>query len=244
MRVAILDWGIGGMPVALGLQAASPGTELLYLSDSGFTPYGKLAREPLAERASWLLRQTDADLGILACNAASSVLSEIQCDYPIVGIIEHGLRVAMESTGDPVGVLAGDRVTEDGAYSRPLAAAGRRVLTSSGQPLSALVERGEVSGDTVEAAVARCVAPLRGASSCLLACTHYPALSALLTAALPGVALLDPTPALVDAVVKQYVPNHDRGSGGLRAITTGSPQAMARALWINHARRLEISRLA
>ncbi len=244
MRVAILDWGIGGMPVALGLQAASPGTEFLYLSDSGFTPYGKLAREPLAERVSWLLRQTDTDLGILACNAASSVLSEIQCDYPIVGIIEHGLRVAMESTGDPVGVLAGDRVSEDGAYSRPLAAAGRRVLTGSGQPLSALVERGEVSGDTVEAAVARCVAPLRAASSCLLACTHYPALSALLTAALPGVALLDPTPALVEHVVKHYALSDARGSGGLRAITTGSPQAMARALWINHARRLEISRLA
>ena len=91
--------------------------------------------------------------------------------------------------------------------------------------------------------MARCVAPLRGASSCLLACTHYPALSALLTAALPGVALLDPTPALVDHVVKQYALSNARGSGGLRAITTGSPQAMARALWINHARRLEVSRL-
>ena len=60
---------------------------------------------------------------------------------------------------------------------------------------------------------------------------------------LPGVALLDPAPAVVDAVVKQYVPKHACGSGGLHAITTGSPQAMARALWINHARRLEISRL-
>ena len=137
MRVAILDWGIGGMPVALGLQAVSPGTELLYLSDSGFTPYGKLAREPLAERVSWLLRQTDADLGILACNAASSVLSEIQCDYPIVGIIEHGLRMAMESTGGPIGVLAGDRVTEDASYSRPLAAAGRNVLAGNDNGMSA-----------------------------------------------------------------------------------------------------------
>ncbi len=229
MRVAVLDWGIGGSSCAQGLRARCPDLDIVYLSDSGHTPYGLLPRAALAKRVSRLLAMGQADLGVLACNAASSVLEEVHASHPVEGLVDYGLEVAMEVERGPIGVLAGQRVVTDGLYTRPLRAAGRTVLDSCGQPLSALVERGELSGRHVMEAVAGCISPLRGASAVLLACTHYAALSEHLRRAMPDVTLLDPVPRMVDVLVDRYGLSEAPGAGSLTVFTSGSPSEMRRA---------------
>ena len=41
-KLAILDYGIGGLDIWRRLRARYPQLDTLYLSDSGFTPYGQL----------------------------------------------------------------------------------------------------------------------------------------------------------------------------------------------------------
>lgn len=226
MKVAVLDWGIGGVPCAQGLRERCPSLDLVLLSDAGHRPYGLVPRASLAKRVAWLLARGGADLTLVACNAASSVLPDVDTERPTLGLVEFGLELALAAPQEPIGVLAGQRVTTDEIYARPLRLAGRRVRASSGQALSALVERGETTGPRVKEAVAQALEPLADAASVLLACTHYPALTATLSAAAPGKAWLDPIPAMVRATVERYGLVSIPGSGALEVFTTGDHQAM------------------
>ena len=228
-RVVILDWGIGGLPLAHALREASPGTDLLYISDRASPPYGRLGRSDLAQRIMTLLQSVEADLVALACNAASAVLEELIVSGPVEGIIEHGIRAALERDVATLGVLAGDRVTEDGSYSTPLREHGLQVRSSSGQRLSALVERGQIDGPEVCTAVAAALAPLQETDAILLACTHYPALAAVIERHAPRTPLIDPTPAMARAIVERYHLSQALGAGDLHVRTTGCPAEMRRA---------------
>ena len=48
--LGMLDWGIGGCSVLAALQAHGVGCRVLYASDSGAPPYGKLTSTALAVR--------------------------------------------------------------------------------------------------------------------------------------------------------------------------------------------------
>jgi glutamate racemase len=229
VKVAVLDWGIGGVTCAQGLRARCPNLDIVYLSDSGHTPYGLLPRGRLAERVRWLIERGDADLTLVACNAASSVLDTLDSTAEVEGLVDFALDLALETQAGSIGVLAGQRVVTDQIYSGPLRAAGRVVIDSCGQPLSALVERGELSGSGVTQAVAQCVAPLTGVSAVLLGCTHYAALTEVLSAALPHALWLDPVPRMLDRVTERYGLATVQGRGTLSAFTSGSYDEMSRA---------------
>lgn len=233
--LGIVDWGIGGLGFYRALRRRVPDAQILYWSDSGATPYGKLPAAALAARLCQVLARL-AELGatsaVIACNAASTALARVDAPIPAVGIIDAGvdsaLRWRVASRGDrAVGVIGGARTIRSQIYRRRLEAAGVRVIQRVAQPLSALVEAGELSGPGVDAAVAPILRPLRGVGALLLACTHYPALAPRLGAHLPGAALLDPAEALAEQVLASGTVA--RGSEPPRWLTTGDPEAMRRA---------------
>ncbi|HST61993.1 MAG TPA: aspartate/glutamate racemase family protein, partial [Longimicrobium sp.] len=168
MRLAVLDWGIGGLGFLALFAARHPDAGAVYLSDAGFTPYGKVPRRALAARVDGILRHLrDAhgvDHAVLACNAASTVLPDLTAPregVAVAGVIAPAVHALAGMRPARVGVIGGGRTIRSGAYGRGLRAAGHDVRQRVAQPLSAHVEAGRLEGDAVRGDVARILAPLR-----------------------------------------------------------------------------------
>lgn len=225
--VAVLDWGIGGFGFVRAFQSLHPESRLVYFSDSGRTPYGLMPvrelRPRLGEIALWA-RDHGARHLVVACNAASSALGADAYALPVLGIVEAGVMQVYQSGYQRVAILGGRRTVLSGAYARPLRAHGLEVVQRIAQPLSALVEAGELTGPRVEATLTKITRGLGDVDAVVLACTHYPAIAPAIQAHLPGVGLLDPAVALARSVP----PPAARGGASLTCYTTGSPESSRR----------------
>jgi glutamate racemase len=192
-RILFMDWGIGGLSVYREAKRLHPQLSCIYVSDSGFTPYGKVPAAELSARVAKVISGFPGiSQGVIACNAASTVIGEVraQIKTPLLGMIEAGAEMVRDSGFRAVGVIGGARTIESGVFTRALA--GIEVRERVAQPLSALIEAGEIRGARLNEALMEILAPLRGVEALLLACTHYPAIASEISAQLPGVVLLDP----------------------------------------------------
>jgi glutamate racemase len=254
--IAILDWGIGGMGFFKLLRARRPDVPVIYFSDTGATPYGKLPAAALAARVrkvAGVLRDLGARRLVIACNAASSalprlgvpgtegVLSTTAGTIEVTGIVDHAVRL-MRGT-DPgavrtVGVIGGRRTIRSGIYRRALNRGRRVVIQRIAQPLSARIEAGELTSPRLERELAEILRPLAKVDALLLACTHYAALAARFAAHLPSARLLDPAPALADWVAAHWLSPAPpgaargavaRGNAADLFLTSGDPRAMRSA---------------
>lgn len=226
--IGVLDWGVGGLGLVRALSDQTP--DVLYVSDAGTVPYGRQAPAALARRveqvAAFLAGQ-GAERVIVACNAASTVLGQVHAPVPVDGVIAPGIRAALQVPGR-LGVLGGVRTIRSHAYGRALRAHGRLVRERVAQPLSALVEAGQLDGPGVHAAVRRVLRPMGRLDALVLACTHYPALRPVFAQLRPDLSCIDP----VDQLVREL--GAVTGGGTLRVWTSGAPQATvqsARAAW-------------
>lgn len=233
--LGLVDWGIGGLGVLERLDHHVPSLPVLYWSDTGAPPYGTFSSAALTARLAAVVTALAArgctDV-VLGCNAASTVAPRLarSSAVPVEGIIEHGVAAVPEDVAGVIGVVGGGRTVRSGAYRRGLARPDRVVRSRVAQALSAHIEAGRLDGPAFEADLHRIVAPLRGASAVVLACTHYPAAAPAFAAALPGTLLVDPADHLARAVAARHVGLP--GRGGLaprRYLTTGDSAAMARS---------------
>lgn len=246
--LGIVDWGIGGLGLLGLLDQRLPGLDVAYWSDTGSVPYGLQPTSDLAAR----LREVVAELAgrgctevVLACNAASTVVGRLGGGpVPVTGIISAGVAAVPADLDGTIGVVAGRRTIRGGRYRRGLARPGRTVVSRVAQPLSAHIEAGRIGTPEFDDDLRRIVAPLRGASAVVLACTHYPAASASFAHELPGTQLVDPAAHLADELVARWAAVAAAGSGARRFTTTGDPVLMrsaAAAAWGIELPRVEVS---
>src|SRR3954470_77349 len=83
--IGVVDWGIGGLGFFKLLRERHPRLPLVYVSDAGETPYGKLRASHLAARLRQMgafMRREGVTHLVVACNAASTAL-------PALGV--HGV---------------------------------------------------------------------------------------------------------------------------------------------------------
>ncbi|MFV8049988.1 glutamate racemase [Mycobacterium sp. 48b] len=230
--LGIVDWGIGGIGLVRELDRCAPGLPVLYWSDAGVTPYGRMRGADLTVRlyavVSELVRHGATEV-VLACNAASTVAPRLsQAPVPVEGIIGHGLASVPDHVQGPVGVVGGRRTIASGCYRRGLARPGREVLSRVAQPLSAHIEAGSTSSPEFVADLRRIVAPLQRAQAVVLACTHYPAVRDWFADALPDAALIDPAQRLAAAIAARH-PAAQAGPVAARSyLTSGDVEAMRR----------------
>lgn len=229
--LGIVDWGIGGVGLVRALDQVAPGLPVLYWSDAGVTPYGRMSTDELTGRLSTVVRalaERGATEVVLACNAASTVAKKLDGgSIPVEGIIEYGVASVTEDITGPVGVVGGRRTIVGGHYRRGLARRGRVVVSRVAQPLSAHIEAGRTGSPQFVADLARIVAPLREVEALVLACTHYPAAGKFFAAALPRTRLIDPAERLAAAIAERYPDSHSSPFPGKRVfLTTGEPEAM------------------
>ncbi|MEY4545991.1 MAG: hypothetical protein RL685_2186 [Pseudomonadota bacterium] len=245
--IGVMDWGIGGLGFWKLLRQAAPEQRCIYLSDSGALPYGKLPPRQLALRvarvAAWFEQRGVRQL-VVACNAASSVLTQVPRSAAqqglalpeLLGVIEPTLRALLAGPRCRIGVFGGRRTVRSLAYRNPLVAAGFDVHQRIAQPLSALVEAGRITGPTVEREVARILTPIAHCELLVPACTHYAALLPLFRQLAPAARFVDPAELTLRALLDVSAPAHDlsaRASSRLRRTdelwTTGSAAAFRRA---------------
>lgn len=228
--LGIIDWGIGGISIYKLIKERRPGTSVVYFSDTGVTPYGKMSRAELIARLETVLnflRTCGVTHVVIGCNAASTALPFLKTNgLPVEGVIESAVEMAVKAKPGLLGLIGGRRTVLSHVYSRAFAKRGIKVKQRVAQPLSGLIESGDTGSQRLREESRRILAPLSNCSHILLACTHYPAIADVLRGAVsPQTKFLDPATSLVDKIVRWKVD----GDGRDLFLTTGDARAMKHA---------------
>jgi glutamate racemase len=236
--IGVFDSGFGGLTVARAMIDLLPDEDLVYFGDSGRYPYGPRpldqVREFALEVADHLVGRHKVKMVVVACNTAAAAALELlrfECDVPVVGVIDPGVRSLVRATRNGrVGVIGTVGTVQSGAYQRAVLATRAPVtLSCAACPgFVEFVERGETAGDQVHVLAERLLAPLRRAEvdTLLLGCTHYPFLARTIGDVMGREVVLvssaDETAFEVGAVLRQSGLAAGRGrSGRHRFISSG-----------------------
>lgn len=202
--IGMFDSGVGGLTIASELLKQLPGEKIIYFGDTANVPYGEKEESQLialADMITFFLVQKGVKAVVDACNSTSSVaLDYLKERYalPIIGVIEPGVREALEKTKNGrIGVIATTATIMSRAHER-----AARKLDPSVQVFGQacpkfvpLVEAGKISGKEAEAASLEYLVPLmeKKIDTLILGCTHYPFLSPVIKKILgPGISIVDP----------------------------------------------------
>lgn len=222
MKIGICDYGIGGIGLYKLLRARCT-ADIIYFSDSGFTPYGKVPEEELRARVerviAWLHEQ-DAEYIAVACNAASTVVRQNQ---NVTGIISHGINTVMQNQPKSVGIVGGARTIESNSYKSIFEKNGIETHQRVAQQLSIRIEAGDVDSPELDADISEIFAPLADEEYILLACTHYPAIAHRIRR-FTYAQLLDPSAEMAEWIFENW--SGLNGDSTDRWVTTGNPEQM------------------
>jgi len=209
-EVGLVDWGIGGLSVYKELMSRIP-VSCVYLSDSGFTPYGKLTQKKLISRlndVAQFFRKKKIFYVIIACNAASTVLEEVQSlnpDMEFYGMLLAGAKAIQSHRKKNVLVLGGRRTIRSGFFQTYFAPLTLHVDALVAQSLSAIIERGEHQNPLFIKTLHKITKPLNESPELvLLACTHYPAAYETFARYFPHSKIVDPATFLIDDLQKRW----------------------------------------
>jgi len=226
-KLAIVDWGIGGIGIYQRIKSEIGDVPILYFSDTGTTPYGKMSRPALTQRLQTLiafLQSEEVTHLVVGCNAASTVLPFLNHGrLKVEGVIESAVKLTLRLRPASLGLIGGRRTVLSGVYRRAFADRGLIVRQRIAQPLSGRIENGDISSAELRDDCRTILTPLKKCSHILLACTHYPAISSVLKECVSAETLLiDPGTELVAQVSKWRLPK----GGQDRFLTSGEPQKM------------------
>ena len=254
--IGFFDSGVGGLTVLREVLRRLPAESTVYLGDNLRAPYGPRTDDEVRRFSLQCLDELaarDVKAIVVACNTATAVaLPDLRRrhDVPILGVVRPGATAAALATRTRrVGVVATSATVRSHAYFQAIKDEDPfvEVYEHATPDLVPLVEAGQVEGPQVEAAVAEALAPLLGArdgrgeaifplppaeriDTLLLACTHYPLLLPVITAAVgPGVAVIDSASATASALASLLEANGLGAPAATTAthvqLTTGSVRA-------------------
>jgi len=187
--IGVFDSGFGGLTVVRALLDLVPGEDLVYVGDTGRYPYGPRPLDEVRSYARQIARLLVEDHGVkmlvVACNTASAAaldLLRFELDVPVVGVIDPGVRAAVQATRNGrLGVIGTVGTISSGAYQRSVRAQRSPVaLVCAACPgFVEFVERGDTDSDQVYVLAERLLSPMRSdqVDTLLLGCTHYPFLA-------------------------------------------------------------------
>ncbi len=210
-RLGIIDWGIGGIGVYKLVKEILPGVSVSYLSDTGAIPYGKMPRNELVERLNsainYLVSKGVTHL-VIGCNAASTAIPFLDdSGIRIEGMIDSAVTSVSKLKPKRLGLIGGRRTVVSGVYRRGFKKMGIVLEQRIAQPLSALIEAGDLSSDHLKIECRRILSPLKSCSHILLACTHYPAITEVMRQFVsPSTKLIDPAGELIERVTAWNLP--------------------------------------
>ncbi len=245
-RLGIIDWGIGGVSIYKLIKERSCSVPVTYFSDTGVTPYGKMPRYELASRLDSVIRylkESGVTHVIIGCNSASTAIGDLSGNgIPVEGVIDPAVAMTAKLKPSKLGLIGGRRTVVSGVYRRAFAKHGIQLIQRIAQPLSGMIESGDVSSIELRTAACRILSPLADCSHILLACTHYPAITDLLAAYVSSkTKFIDPAAALVEQAAKWKL----NGVGEDVFLTTGDAGAMKKAAFSAfHVSLIEVNNIS
>ena len=187
MPIGVFDSGLGGLTIVRALVDLLPDEHLVYFGDTARFPYGPRSPDELSRFAledAQVLLEHDVKMIVVACNSAASVALDLlreRCNVPVVGVIEPGVRAAIQVTAGRLGVIATEATVRSRAYERAVIAARAAVelVTLPCPGFVELVESGDTDSPHTRAIVEARLTPMRaaGVDTLVLGCTHYPHLA-------------------------------------------------------------------
>jgi glutamate racemase len=185
-KIGILDSGVGGLSVLLEIIQLLPHTEIDYIGDSSWCPYGTKSPLEIQNRVITLskhLIQQGANIIVIACNSATIHAVEFareHFDIPFVGM-EPAVKPATQATrSNIIGILATEASIAGEKFHHLIHTHAPnskiKVITQPCSKFVDLVEAGTLSGSEVDAAIREYTTPMlaAGADTLVLGCTHYP----------------------------------------------------------------------
>lgn len=191
VTVGVFDSGVGGLSVVRQILRRLPEVRILYYGDTARVPYGEKSKEELiylADIVTAFLLQEGAKVIIDACNSTSAVALEyLQDKYklPILGVINPGIKAALQTTKNgKIGLIGTEATVKSGIHQKLLASLKKDCcLVSKACPgFVPLIERGDISSPELFRLAKEYLAPLKkeGIDTLILGCTHYPFLEKLI----------------------------------------------------------------
>ena len=234
--IGVFDSGLGGLTAVRELTALLPGEDIIYFGDTGRVPYGTRSAETILKYTRQdvkFLRKFDIKAIVVACNTVSATALDTvaaETDVPMIGVVWPACAAARAATRTGrIGVIGTPATVRSGVYDRMLRAAdpGLAVFMQACPLLVPLAENGRVHpGDIVaETVVREYLAPIKAqdVDTLILACTHYPLLSAVIAAEMgPSVTLIDSGAAAAESVRGMLVPA-GRHKGKTRYFVSDDP---------------------
>lgn len=189
--IGIFDSGIGGLTVAKRIIAMLPNENIAYFGDTARVPYGTKSNETIIEYSlqdAQFLINKNVKLIIVACNTASSVaidkLKE-KFNIPIIGMIEPGANLALQSTKNGrIGVIGTNSTIDNQAYLNKLKKLEQKLeIIEKPCPLFVpIAEEGWLDHEATKLIAKEYLQELIdfGVDTVILGCTHYPLLSGVI----------------------------------------------------------------
>jgi glutamate racemase len=229
-QLGIIDWGIGGISIYKLIKSRCGGIPMYYFSDTGARPYGRMSREDLISRLDdviTFLRSRGVTHLVIGCNAASTVIPFLKTgEIKVRGVIESAIRCAAKAQPAELALIGGRRTVLSGIYRRAFAERGIKLTQRIAQPLSGLIESGDLSSPELHEQCRKIMTPIKNSSHLLLACTHYPAITPVIKKFVSETTtIIDPAGELIKEVKGWGLSDHGRDG----FYTTGSPESMMKA---------------
>ena len=128
--IGVFDSGVGGLTVAREIMRNLPYEKIVYFGDTARVPYGSKSKETIIRYSRQIVRflkTQEVKAIVVACNTASALALETiskETDLPMIGVVEPGAKVAVETTRNKKIGLIEDEITLEVAkrYLDPLLA--------------------------------------------------------------------------------------------------------------------------
>ena len=185
--IGIFDSGVGGLTVFQEIRKRMPAEDLIYFGDTARVPYGGKSI-PIIRRFSLeilrFLESMKVKMVVVACNTASALALDFlrrQTTIPLIGVIEPGVRAALQaSSQDRVGVIGTKATIASSAYQSRLKRLREscQVFAKACPLLVPLVEENLSHTHIAKLALEMYLEEFRpfAPDTLILACTHYPLL--------------------------------------------------------------------
>ncbi|MGM0688953.1 MAG: glutamate racemase [Bacillota bacterium] len=189
--IGVIDSGVGGLTVVREISRVMPNESIIYFGDTARMPYGPRPYDEVRRFAFQMidfLQHQEIKMIVVACNSATAAglhYYQQKCEYPVLGVIEPGVRAALaQSRSGRIGVIGTVGTINSSAYEKKLRQKnGSLHLASKACPLFVLlVENNLVHTPEAKKVAHEYLDPLvsENIDSLILGCTHYPLMEGLI----------------------------------------------------------------
>lgn len=183
--IGIFDSGLGGLTVLKEIMKKYVNLNIIYFGDNIRVPYYTQPREVISGyslQISKFLVQKGAEFVVIACNTATIASLKDLCTHhsvPVIGIVNAGIRLAVEKTRNfRIGIWGTEYTTKSKAYETGIKSLiPEAVIFSEACPeLSLLIEGNKIYSEEMIYAIKKHLRPFEnaGIDTLVLGCTHYP----------------------------------------------------------------------